>query len=170
MKVSLHRYDLPVRHPFTIARGTTTVQRTLLVELEQQGQHGYGEAPECQYYGATIESMTAALEEARAALAAAVLDEPAAFWDQMRPVLAKSSFAQCAVDAAAHYKIKLGTPHDVEIVRALREHTNAVFRVDANCAWGVAETLRNAAALKPLGVELIEQPLPPGEHEAMQEV
>src|SRR5690606_28510230 len=33
----------------------------------------------------------------------------------------------------AVYKIKLGTDHDLEIVRTLRQHTDAVFRVDANC-------------------------------------
>ena len=57
------------------------------------------------------------------------------------------------------YKIKLGTAHDVEIVSELREITNAVFRIDANCAWTVDETLANAIKLKELGVEFIEQPL-----------
>lgn len=68
------------------------------------------------------------------------------------------------------YKIKLGTRQDLEIVRALRQHTDAVFRVDANCAWGVEETIRNAAALKELGVELIEQPLAPENWEGMRRV
>lgn len=58
------------------------------------------------------------------------------------------------------YKIKLGTDHDVEIVRELRKHTDAVFRVDANCGWSVDETIANSLELKPLGVEFIEQPLP----------
>src|SRR6476619_4251741 len=31
------------------------------------------------------------------------------------------------------FKIKLGTDHDLEIIRELREHTAATFRVDANC-------------------------------------
>ena len=57
------------------------------------------------------------------------------------------------------YKIKLGTEHDVEIITALRKMTNAVFRIDANCAWTVEETLQNAIELKALGVEFIEQPL-----------
>ena len=30
------------------------------------------------------------------------------------------------------YKIKLGTSEDIEIVTALRKHTKAVIRVDAN--------------------------------------
>lgn len=57
------------------------------------------------------------------------------------------------------YKIKLGTENDVEIVAELRKITDAVFRIDANCAWTVDETLQNAIQLKALGVEFIEQPL-----------
>ncbi len=58
------------------------------------------------------------------------------------------------------YKIKLGTDHDLQLVEALRNHTEAVFRVDANCAWTSQQTIENAVVLKDLGVELIEQPLP----------
>ncbi len=57
------------------------------------------------------------------------------------------------------YKIKLGTKEDVAIIKALRMHTKAIFRVDANGAWEVEETLKNAVALKKLGVEFLEQPL-----------
>ncbi|MEO0333217.1 MAG: dipeptide epimerase, partial [Bacteroidota bacterium] len=57
------------------------------------------------------------------------------------------------------YKIKLGTPEDLAIVQELRKHTDAIFRVDANCAWGVDETIENSRELKKLGVEFIEQPL-----------
>lgn len=58
------------------------------------------------------------------------------------------------------YKIKLGTDRDVSIVRELRKHTDSIFRVDANCAWSAVETVENSIALKELGVEFIEQPLP----------
>lgn len=68
------------------------------------------------------------------------------------------------------YKIKLGTPEDVAIVKELRKHTDAVFRVDANGAWGVAETIENAKQLKPLGVEFIEQPMRADDLEGMKEV
>jgi L-alanine-DL-glutamate epimerase-like enolase superfamily enzyme len=57
------------------------------------------------------------------------------------------------------YKIKLGTQEDIAIVKALRKHTNAIFRIDANCGWGVDETITNAIELKKLGVEFLEQPL-----------
>ena len=42
------------------------------------------------------------------------------------------------------YKIKLGTSDDLRIIAELRRHTSAVFRVDANCGWGVDETIANA--------------------------
>ena len=67
-------------------------------------------------------------------------------------------------------KIKLGTPDDIEIVRALRQETNAVFRVDANCAWTAREAIDKSRELKALGVEFIEQPLPPESLTAMDEV
>lgn len=58
------------------------------------------------------------------------------------------------------YKVKLGTPHDIDIVAELRRHTDALFRVDANCGWTADETVANSKALADLGVEFIEQPLP----------
>jgi len=58
------------------------------------------------------------------------------------------------------YKIKLGTNDDLAIVKELRKHSDAIFRIDANCAWGVDETLKNAEVFRTLGVEFIEQPMP----------
>lgn len=68
------------------------------------------------------------------------------------------------------YKIKLGTQEDIAIVKALRQHSNAIFRIDANCGWGVDETIRNSIALKKLGVEFLEQPLPADDWEGHKEV
>jgi L-alanine-DL-glutamate epimerase-like enolase superfamily enzyme len=68
------------------------------------------------------------------------------------------------------YKIKLGTPDDIQLVKSLRKHTDALFRVDANCAWTAEETIEKSHLLKQLGVEFIEQPLLPDQWEGMQEV
>jgi L-Ala-D/L-Glu epimerase len=68
------------------------------------------------------------------------------------------------------YKIKLGTDEDVEIIRELRKHTDAVFRVDANCAWTAEQTIEYAPIMKDLGVEFLEQPLPSGDLEGMAKV
>jgi L-alanine-DL-glutamate epimerase-like enolase superfamily enzyme len=68
------------------------------------------------------------------------------------------------------YKIKLGTGNDIQIIRQLRQHTDAVLRVDANCGWTVDETIENSKAFRELGVEFIEQPLPVGEHDGARRV
>lgn len=68
------------------------------------------------------------------------------------------------------YKIKLGTAEDIAIVRELRKHTDAIFRIDANCGWGVEETINNAVELKKLGVEFLEQPMKSDNWEGHREV
>jgi L-alanine-DL-glutamate epimerase-like enolase superfamily enzyme len=66
------------------------------------------------------------------------------------------------------YKIKVGVPGDVEMVAALRVHTDAVFRVDANAGWKLEEALIKIPQLQSLGVELIEQPLAKDDWEGMK--
>jgi L-alanine-DL-glutamate epimerase-like enolase superfamily enzyme len=66
------------------------------------------------------------------------------------------------------YKIKLGTDQDIDIVTALRKHTDAILRVDANAAWTVDEALEKLPALKDLGVEFVEQPLAKDDWEGMK--
>lgn len=219
MRMILHQFELPLRHVFTISRESSRLCRTLIVELQQDGLSGFGEAGESAYYGASIEGMVHALERVRPQVEATRLQTPAAFWHSLAPQLRPNTFAQCALDTAAHdlwgklrgqpvwrlwglrldrlppsdytigidtiermvrkmqefpdwpvYKIKLGTPDDLQIVRELRRHTDAVFRVDANGAWDLKQTLRKAGALKDLGVELIEQPLAPDCGEQMTQL
>lgn len=66
------------------------------------------------------------------------------------------------------YKIKLGTDRDIEIIKELRKHTDAVFRIDANAAWQAEEALEKIQAFKDLGVEFIEQPLAKDDWEGMK--
>ena len=212
MKLSLHRFDLPLRHTFTISRESTDLQPTVIVELEADGYRGFGEATANSYYGVTQDSLCATLESLREPIEQSRWDTPGELWRQLDPLLQNQRFAQCALDQAAHdlwgkrnekpvyqlwglktdqipvsnytigidsinkmvaklsefpdwpvYKIKLGTADDLEIVRELRRHTDAVFRVDANCGWTAEETIRNSHALRELNVEFIEQPLPAGD-------
>jgi L-alanine-DL-glutamate epimerase-like enolase superfamily enzyme len=58
-------------------------------------------------------------------------------------------------------KVKLGTDHDVDILRAIREATDKEIRVDANCGWTVKRTLRMLPVLDEFGVTVLEQPLVP---------
>jgi len=220
MKLSLHDLYLPMRHPFTIALGTTTVQHNLLVSLEDGGHIAYGEAASSHAYAQfTPEGMRRDLEAVRSQIESAVWETPEEFWEQMVPALGHNRFALCALDEAAHdlwgrrkgqpvwklwglelknmpasdytigidtiekmiakmaefpgwpiYKIKLGTDHDIEIVRALREHTDATFRIDANTSWTAEQTIAFAPELKALGVEFLEQPLQRDDWEGMKRV
>jgi len=68
------------------------------------------------------------------------------------------------------YKIKLGTDNDLQIVEALRKHTDSVFRIDANAAWTTNEALEKIPQLANLGVELIEQPLAKENWEGMKQL
>ncbi|RYD31245.1 MAG: dipeptide epimerase [Verrucomicrobiaceae bacterium] len=220
MQIRLREIHLPMRHPFTIALGTTTVQHNLLVELEQDGVIGYGEAaPGLAYTEFTVESMVKALEAVRPQIEAATLTTPPELWEKMLPSLGHNRFALCALDLAAHdlwgklqgapvwklwgldiskvpdsdytigidaietmvakmkefdgwpiYKIKLGTSDDLAIVRALRRHTDAIFRIDANTSWTPEQTIAYAPELKELGVEFIEQPLLRDNWEGMRRV
>lgn len=68
------------------------------------------------------------------------------------------------------YKIKLGTEDDVALVKELRKHTDAVFRVDANAAWTADQAIENAKALKELNVEFLEQPLNANDWEGMKKL
>lgn len=218
LKLTIRSFKLPLKHTFTIAYDSRDEQETLIVELQQDGHKGYGEATSNSYYGFTIENMTAALESVREHIESENLTSPEEFWANMQPYLAENPFALCALDMAANdlfgkingqplyklwglsadrmpltnytigidtitnmvkklkecpwpiYKIKLGTPEDVAIVKELRRHTDAIFRVDANCAWSVEETIENSRQLKLLGVEFIEQPMPAHDLKGMKEV
>lgn len=66
------------------------------------------------------------------------------------------------------YKIKLGTKADIAIMEALRKHSDAVFRVDANAGWTLEEALEILPVLQQLNVELVEQPLAKDNWEGMK--
>ena len=73
---------------------------------------------------------------------------------------------------AAQYpvlKLKLGSSWDERIVRVVRELAPAkVLRVDANAGWTPKSALRIIPLLQELGVEFVEQPLPPGDLEGLR--
>jgi L-alanine-DL-glutamate epimerase-like enolase superfamily enzyme len=66
-------------------------------------------------------------------------------------------------------KMKLTGSGDLERVRAVREAAPAArLVVDANEAWTLDQLRRFAPAFAELGVEMIEQPLPAGQDEALR--
>jgi L-alanine-DL-glutamate epimerase-like enolase superfamily enzyme len=68
------------------------------------------------------------------------------------------------------YKVKVGTEYDIEMITALRKHTDKPIRVDANAGWTTEEALLKIPALANLGVELVEQPLAKDNWEGMAQL
>jgi L-alanine-DL-glutamate epimerase-like enolase superfamily enzyme len=66
------------------------------------------------------------------------------------------------------YKIKLGTADDIAVISELRQHTDSIFRVDANAAWKATEALEKINKFALLNVQLIEQPLAKDDWEGMK--
>jgi L-Ala-D/L-Glu epimerase len=215
MELILHRFDLRLRHTFTIAHDSRDVQPTLIVELRDGNLSGFGEATANPYYGITLDRMMTDFGQVRAWVEPGDWDTAETLWAWVHDTLKTNPFAQCALDEAAHdlvakrtgkplyahwglaadaprpltnftigldtpevmlakmqampwplYKIKLGGPPlgrpetDLGTLQLLRKHTDAPFRVDANCGWTADQTLAFMPDLVALGVEFIEQPLP----------
>lgn len=230
MRVTYRPYNLKFRHPFTISKGTKTHQPTFIVELENFGIKGYGEAPAISYYNIPVEKMIEDLERKKNLVEKFAFTEPGRYWHYLHHLFPENSFLVCALDMAAWdmygklkrkklyefwsnnltpgvqmvssgelyrinnpltdytigidtiekmtarmkekpwpvYKIKLGTKEDIAIVKALREHTDSIIRIDANAAWTREEALEKIPKLKELGVELIEQPLSKDDWDGMK--
>ena len=77
------------------------------------------------------------------------------------------------VEEASDYeilKIKMGSDDDRKILEAVRDVTDRPLRVDANEGWSLEGAVERLDWLQAMGVELVEQPLPEGELEAMREL
>ena len=98
MELLLHEYELPLKHPFTISRGTTTAQRTLIVELQQDGVSGYGEAIANTYYDSPMDSMRARLQSVQTMLGGETFRDTESFWKLCAERLADASFVLSALD------------------------------------------------------------------------
>ena len=80
---------------------------------------------------------------------------------------------QAKVREAAAYpilKVKVGTPDDAAVLRAIREVTDKPLRVDANAGWTPAEALARLPLLEEMRVEMIEQPVAPADLEGLAAV
>ncbi|MDB4286281.1 dipeptide epimerase [bacterium] len=216
MKIIVHPFTLHLKETFRISRYERDSQRTLVIELNEGGISGFGEATENPYYGITLEKMIGDLEKVRPVVEHTNWETPEVLWHQLIKLLPDNLFLIAAIDIASHdllarkkgktlikhwelpqkplpitsytigidtvdkmiakiqakpwpaYKIKLGTPDDLSIIQSLRKHTDATFRVDANCAWTLDQAINLSKEFKSLGVEFIEQPLPADKWEEMQ--
>lgn len=56
-------------------------------------------------------------------------------------------------------KIKVGTKNDLDNLKAIRDVSNAIIRVDANTAWTPKEAIRIINAMAPYTIQFVEQPV-----------
>ncbi len=90
-----HRLDLELRHTFRLARGASDQRRNLLVELEDEGLTGLGEAAPIAHYDQDHESAAAA---ARSMVDR--LEDPRAFSSVDELAVPGQPAAAAAIDAA----------------------------------------------------------------------
>jgi L-Ala-D/L-Glu epimerase len=98
VNVSARIASLPLAEPFVIARDTTTEAEVVWVEVEHEGERGFGEAAPIERYDESAESALTYVDEAGDALG----DDPFAL-DEIESRLPRREFAaRAAIDAALH--------------------------------------------------------------------
>ena len=100
MTVSYKIFELPFKYPFTISKGTKTVQPTFVVELDYFGIKGYGEAPAIAYYNIPVEKMAADLEAKKMFVEKFALTDPERYWHYLHHLFPQNPFLVCALDMA----------------------------------------------------------------------
>jgi L-alanine-DL-glutamate epimerase-like enolase superfamily enzyme len=187
----------PIAGTFTIARGSKTSAEVIVVTVTENGTTGRGEAVPYPRYNETVQQCLDALHAGHKNLpkaAANALD--CALWDLRakqsdtpawqlanlqapKPVVTAytlsldtpEAMAKNAMSAAARplLKLKLGREGDVERLQAIREAVpNATLIVDANEGWTTQNLSAMLAACEKYKVELVEQPLPAHDDEALR--
>jgi L-alanine-DL-glutamate epimerase-like enolase superfamily enzyme len=202
--------SLETRYPFVIARGGYAAHENVVVRLvDDEGIEGWGEAAPNRYYGESVGSVIAALEQFVPILSSADAWSLEAVEAQLDRALRGNGSAKSAVSAALHdivgkrlgvpvyrmwgldaadvpqssftiaiadneglrqriadaaqypiLKVKLGTDHDMDIIRLVRKAApDKRLRVDANAAWTPTEAVGMTAFLKDYDVEFVEQPV-----------
>jgi L-alanine-DL-glutamate epimerase-like enolase superfamily enzyme len=108
MRVRHAPLDLRLRHTFRIARGASDTRRNLLVEVEEDGRVGRGEAAPIRRYGEDHDSAAAAVE----AMAARLGDARAFSVAAARAAVPGQASAEAAVDMALYDLVgqRLGVP------------------------------------------------------------
>jgi L-Ala-D/L-Glu epimerase len=181
-------YALPFTEPYVTARGRLTRREMVLLRIrDEDGFEGLGEAvPLSLRGGVTIEKVAReleALEEtepvshpARCAVSTALLDLEEKRRDtkaEHLPVRCNATLvsgppSEMAEDAArwakagfGTFKLKVGAGEDIAQVEAVRAALgiDATIRLDANASWSLEEATLILAAVEPLRIELVEQPV-----------
>lgn len=194
LDVQIERW--PLREPFTIARGAKTEAVVVVVTLRDGEHFGRGEAVPYARYGETPEGVVAAIRNgtAQGGAAANALDlarveleahrEGCPVWKMLGlpepvscpifntiPIRNPFETYQLVKQKTAgrpSIKLKLGAADDLaRVVAARKAAREARIIVDVNEGWDLQTLNRLAPRLHELGVELIEQPLPADQDDAL---
>jgi L-Ala-D/L-Glu epimerase / N-acetyl-D-glutamate racemase len=98
VKVSARSEKLELAEPFVIARNTTTEAEVVWVEIEHEGERGYGEAAPIERYEESAMSAVAYVEEVADLLG----EDPFAFEEIETRLPLREYAARAAIDAALH--------------------------------------------------------------------
>jgi L-alanine-DL-glutamate epimerase-like enolase superfamily enzyme len=101
MKISVREYELRLRHTFTIARGSTSSKKVVIVAFEHDGVVGFGEAAPISRYGETADTVRNFLGNVRIE----AFDDPFELENILDSVdtLAEGHYAaKAAIDIALH--------------------------------------------------------------------
>ncbi len=101
MNLIVHRYDLLLRHTFTISKGSRDSQPSLIIELQQDGFSGFGEAAAIFYYGITLDSLTEEAMRIRDFLSEKIMETPELLWEELNNQNLHP-FLLSAIDQAAY--------------------------------------------------------------------
>jgi L-Ala-D/L-Glu epimerase len=164
VSVRTRTIELLLRTPFRLSRGTSTTRNNVILEIEQDGVVGRGEAAPLPRYGESAESATAALAE----MARAAFDPKAFAEEAARLAVPGQNAAAAAFDAALHDLAakKLGIP--------VREMLGIGKRPLAPTSWTIGndpidEALEKVAASQHFEVLKLKMGLP-GDMELLRAV
>lgn len=102
MELTFYKFDLELKHTFTISHGSRDFQPTLVVGLSDGSHTGYGEAAATFYYGVSVEKMISAINAVAGIVKENINRTPEELWEITAPYFQNDSFAQCALDIAMH--------------------------------------------------------------------
>ena len=179
------RESWPLAGVFTIARGSRTEAKVLVAEIRDGNAVGRGECVPYARYGESLDGVAAQiagvapdiekgagrdwLQDAMPAGAARnALD--CALWDLEAKLTGRPvwDLAGRAEARRPLLKLKLTGEGDLERLRAIRAAApDCRLIVDANEAWSPEDLVEFPAKLARLGVEMIEQPLPADDDDAL---
>jgi L-alanine-DL-glutamate epimerase-like enolase superfamily enzyme len=100
LKIDYRSYELKFHYPFTISRGTKTHQPTFIVQLQQFGLNGWGEAPAISYYNIPVDKMISDLESKKMIVEKFAFTEPGRYWHFLHHLFPANTFLVCALDIA----------------------------------------------------------------------